>query len=118
MVSAIMKDHLRKELGKRIRELREALGLSQIELARKVHKSSAAYIAFIESGERNISTMDLICLAKELGTTVADLVGEDGPEKKVQFKQALRNSGDLDAEDKRRIMDYYEFLKSKRNAER
>jgi transcriptional regulator with XRE-family HTH domain len=71
-----MNDKARKALGKRIRELREALGLSQIELAQRVDKSSAAYIAFIESGERNISTMDLMCLAKELGTTVAALVGE------------------------------------------
>jgi transcriptional regulator with XRE-family HTH domain len=110
-----MNDKARKALGKRIRELREALGLSQIELAQRVDKSSAAYIAFIESGERNISTMDLMCLAKELGTTVAALVGEQSTGKQVQFKQALRNSGDLDKDDKKKIMEFYEFLQSKKD---
>jgi len=107
-----MNDDARKSLGKRIRELRETLGFSQIDLAKKVGKQSAAYIAFLESGERNISTIDLMVLAKALGTTVSELVGEQGSSKKVQFMQALRNSGDLDKEDKQKIMQYYEFLKS------
>lgn len=107
-----MTDNKRKSMGERIRELRTQLGLSQLELAQKVGKSSAAYIAFIESGERNISTLDLMTLAKHLGTKVAGLVGEEKTGKKVEFMQALRSSGDLDTEDKRKIREFYEFLQS------
>lgn len=107
-----MNENMRKAMGKRIRALREQLGLSQIELAKKVGKSSAAYIAFIESGERNISTMDMMLLAKKLGTTVAELVGEEDAKKEVKFMQALRSSGDLDTDDKRKIREFYDYLQS------
>lgn len=110
-----MNDASRKTMGKRIRERRDALGLSQLELAQRVGKSSAAYIAFIESGERNITMVDLMVLAKELGTSVAELVGEEESSKKVPFKQALRNTGDLDSDDRKKMMEFYEFLRSKKN---
>jgi len=110
-----MNDNTRKEMGQRIRKLREQLGLSQLVLAEMVGKSSAAYIAFIEAGERNISTMDLMLLAKKLGTTVAELVGEEKRKDKTEFMQALRSSVDLDEKDKRQITEFYEYIKSKKN---
>lgn len=54
---------VRSSLGKKIREKREAFNISQIELAQALGKKSAAYIAFIESGQRNISAAELIRLS-------------------------------------------------------
>ncbi len=110
-----MNEKRRKEIGKRIKELRKECNLSQIELSNKVGKSSAAYIAFIESGERNITSMDMIILAKELGATVGELVGEESVGKTISFKQALRNTGDLDPNDKKRIRDFYDYLQNSKN---
>lgn len=112
-----MDDHKRQQLGDRIRERRKELGLLQGELAELVGKKSPAYIALIESGERNISTMGLMELAKALKTTVADLIGEPLRQlNEVKFTQALRNSGDLDDEDRKKIEEFYNFLlSSKKN---
>lgn len=104
----------RQKLGKRIREKRETLGLSQTELAISVNKSSPAYIAFIEAGERNVSSMDLMLIAKRLGTTVSELLGEEKGVK-LEFVQALRSSKDISANDKKEIEKFYNFLKSKKN---
>ncbi|MDO8648817.1 MAG: helix-turn-helix transcriptional regulator [Candidatus Peregrinibacteria bacterium] len=112
-----MNDTTRKEIGKRIKQLREQLGLSQLVLAQMVGKSSAAYIAFIESGERNISTMDMMVLAKKLGTTVSELLSEPKREEKPTFMRALRSSKDLSEKDKQKITEFYEFLKSKNRDE-
>ena len=57
-------DEIRKVLGVRVRQLRKQFNMSQKELAVNIGKHSAAYIAFIETGERNISATDLIRLAR------------------------------------------------------
>jgi transcriptional regulator with XRE-family HTH domain len=67
----------KKELGDMIRKKRNKIGMSQTELAKSIGKTSPAYIAFIEKGERNITAMDLIDIAKVLMTTVSELVKED-----------------------------------------
>lgn len=106
----------RKNLGKKIREKREEMGLSQTELANLVNKVSPAYIAYIESGNRNISTMDLMRLAKVLNTTVSDLLGEreNKDNNRPEFLQALRSSADMKPLDKKRIEEFYWFLKEER----
>lgn len=106
-----MDTNSKKELGERIKALREDAGLTQGELAKKVGKSSPAYIAFIEAGDRNISAMDLMLIAKQLGTSVAELMGEK-KEEKPEFLQALRSSTGITPKDKQEIEKYYFFLKS------
>lgn len=53
-------------IGQRIRELRKKHRMSQMELARNLGKTSAAYIANIEGGFRNITAADLSRLAHHL----------------------------------------------------
>ena len=58
---------IRKNVGKRIKELRHKLGISQEKLAEKaeIHRT---YIASLEVGKRNISivTLEKIVIALEV----------------------------------------------------
>ncbi len=62
--------------GKRVRTLRERLGLSQEELADKagIHRT---YIGGVERGERNLGLKNVFRIAKALGVTVTDLFTEE-----------------------------------------
>lgn len=65
-----------KTLGERIRELREKQDLSVRELAKRIHVSPP-FLSDVELGRRHPSDEVLGKLAKELGTTVADLQKHD-----------------------------------------
>lgn len=97
------------EVGSRIKSQRKEKGLSQTELALAIGKSSPAYIAFIESGERNISTVDLIKIAENLNVSVSFLVGE----KENNFIEALRSSTDISSKDREQIENFFKFIKNK-----
>jgi transcriptional regulator with XRE-family HTH domain len=64
---------MKKPLGNRIRELREARDLSLRELARKVGEVSAAHITDIELGRRYPSESLLEKLARELKVSPEEL---------------------------------------------
>lgn len=71
------------DLGNRVRQLREAKGLSQEELAKKMGYSSRTSINKIEKG-RPCSQKIITRLAKALNTTPAYLMGwEDAPEPSI-----------------------------------
>jgi transcriptional regulator with XRE-family HTH domain len=91
------------------------MGLSQTELAQKINKTSAAYIAFIEAGKRNLSTMDLMLLAKNLDTTVSSLIGEQKEDKNAKILQVLRSSDELSPEDAKLMEEFYNRLKERNN---
>lgn len=65
--------------GKRIRQLREKAGLSQLELSLRCDELSASYIGFIEQGKKapTITTMNKIAVG--LGLTLGELLGDDEP---------------------------------------
>ncbi len=67
-----MADPLAK-FGATVRELRLQLGLSQEDLADEagVHRT---YVGSIERGERNVSLLNIIRLAKALRTTASGLL--------------------------------------------
>lgn len=62
--------------SEKIRQLREALGWSQIELAKRAKLSNSTIISDIESGERrqNITIETLDKIAGALGVTAKDLL--------------------------------------------
>lgn len=67
-----------KRLGRHIRELRLAKGItSQIALAAKA-KVDRTYVGGIERGQKNPSLEILEKIAKALGTTLTDLMKFDG----------------------------------------
>ena len=59
-------------LGQRIRELRERAEYSQEDFASEV-ELDRAYYGGVERGERNVSALNLIKIAKGLGKEVGDL---------------------------------------------
>lgn len=59
-------------VGKKIRSVREAAGMSQEQAAYEV-KLARSYYGGVERGERNISAINLIKIAKVFGCEVGDL---------------------------------------------
>lgn len=64
------------QFGKRVRTLRERLGLSQEELADKagIHRT---YVGGVERGERNLGLKNVFRIAKALGVSVSELFIEE-----------------------------------------
>ena len=58
-------------VGKRVKELRNKLGISQEELA-DIAQLDRTYITSVECGRRNISIVNIEKLAKALGVTLGD----------------------------------------------
>lgn len=67
------------EIGKRIREKREAIGMTQEELASKLGYKNKSSIAKIETGANDIIQSKVVEFANVLDTTVAYLMGWDNP---------------------------------------
>lgn len=65
--------NIKVEVGRKVRELREARGWSQEELGFEagLHRN---YIGGIERGERNVAILNISKLAKALGTRPRDLL--------------------------------------------
>jgi transcriptional regulator with XRE-family HTH domain len=59
--------------GKRVREKRTALGLSQEAFADKC-KLDRTYISGIERGKRNLSLRNIEVIAKTIGISLAELL--------------------------------------------
>lgn len=66
-----------EEVYIRIKELRQKLGLSQEELARKVGYTDRSSIAKIEAGKVDLTNTKIAEIAKALNTTPAHLMGWD-----------------------------------------
>lgn len=63
-------------IGKRIRERRKAIGISQSQLAKKVHITQS-FISKIEREEYNISADLLYNISKSLDISITELFGDD-----------------------------------------
>ena len=69
-----------KKIGQRIKQMREQLGLSQEELARKIGSSNRSTVSNYEQGNRTFKQSQIALFSKALGTTPAYLMGwEDSP---------------------------------------
>lgn len=69
---------IREEVGARIRERREAAGLSQGDLAAVLHRTRQS-VSAIERGVQSITTEQLALIARSINTTVDYLLdGDEG----------------------------------------
>lgn len=73
IILTMKKDAVTVKLGVAIRQLREDFGLSQEDLADKadLHRT---YIGSIERGERNVSIINIVRIARALDHTSASLL--------------------------------------------
>lgn len=79
-----------KQLGVNIKKARIKRGLTQEELSVAVGHKSAAWLSFVEKGQRNISVKDLYGIAGCLNTTMVEILNQDfpsrSPEKELFIK--------------------------------
>ena len=61
-----------KDLGRRIKELRQKAGLSQEKFALKI-EMDRTYFASVEAGRRNITICNIKKIADGLGVTLSEL---------------------------------------------
>ncbi|MDE7076240.1 MAG: helix-turn-helix domain-containing protein [Clostridia bacterium] len=64
--------NVKESLGKRIKILRNEIGISQEELADRA-EIDRTYITSVECGKRNISIVNIEKIAKALGVTLSKL---------------------------------------------
>lgn len=64
---------IKSKVGKRIREIREKVEMSQKDLAYSSNLDRS-YIASVESGQRNISIVNLEKIANSLGVSLSELL--------------------------------------------
>lgn len=85
------------DLYRNIKQLREAKGLSQDELAKKTGYTSQSSIAKIEKGEVDLPRSKIIAFAEALDTTPAFLMGwEDDNKNEWQPKLTDKDEKELD----------------------
>ena len=67
--------HFLQQVGSRIRELRNARGLTQAQLAQScgLHRT---FIGSVERGERNVAILNLHLIAKALRAPLTDFFGD------------------------------------------
>ena len=69
-----------EKFGHRVKEIRQARGITQEELAfsSQLHRT---YISSIEAGKRNISLVNIEKLALALGCDISDFFNEKGSQR-------------------------------------
>ena len=112
------------ELYKNIKKLREELGLSQEELAKRTGYTNRSSIAKIEKGLVDLSQTKIELFAKVLGVAPGDLMGwEQEPAEEPTLDEQLEGVEfalwgevkDLSDDEKQDILDFIKFKKSQRN---
>ena len=72
-MTSIDEKHFLRALGQRLRELRQARGWTQDQLAEKC-KLHRTFIGSVERGERNVSILNLRHIARVLRISLHDLL--------------------------------------------
>lgn len=80
-------------VGRRLRELRLAAGMTQAELAGR--RFSHAYVSVLEAGRREPSRAAVDYFAQRLGVSVEELWSEKGASWALQMAEDLRAEGQL-----------------------
>lgn len=75
----------RKQVGARVRMMRQLLGLTQADLAKKIGVTNQA-IATYEKGKREATYKNLIGLSRALGVTTDWLLGEPPHKREFQLQ--------------------------------
>ena len=107
-----MSNEERAELGARLRQAREYLGLSQVDVAKLMNLSRTA-ITQMENGKRGVDALELLALAKLYRCTAGSLTGDENPAD-ADGEALLRATSGLSPNDRRDILKFAEFLRNKK----
>lgn len=102
-----------KEIGQKVKQLREKNNLSQKDLAEKLGYQSDTAIHLIEKGKRSLSVEKLKELAEIFNVSASVLIDDKVYSKDVDIKTALRTDSRLNEKDIDQISDFIEFIKQK-----
>src|ERR1700691_3497585 len=105
-----------KEIGERIRKMREEAGLSQLALAKKMGCKSGNAVSLMESGERMVKSKDLTLLSVLLHCHPLYLLGEQ--EEARDVREAVRADDELSSEDKETLLHMIDVMKGRRRGAR
>lgn len=109
---------INKEIGKKIKDLREKKKWTKQELAKKLGYESDTAIHLIEVGKRKLSIEKLKIIAGLFEVSVSDLISEV-ENKKFDVITALRSDEALDEKDINQISSFIDFIKEKgKNSDR
>ena len=109
-----MKDEVNyKQIGQKIRKLREGASLSQREVAEEVGFASGTAISLIESASRRVSLTDLQKISNALEVEIGYFLGTD-KSVAADVIAALRADANLSSKDKDRLSEYYKFLRNRK----
>lgn len=110
-----MSDDDRKQLGRRLRDAREYLGLSQDEAAKAVGLTRSA-ISLIESGQRRVDAIELCRFAELYQRPMSDLAGTveiSAPALSPTLAHLVRTAQKLTDGDRAELVRFAEFLATK-----
>lgn len=102
-----------KVLGSRLKEAREALGLTQADVAGALDIPRSGVAAF-EAGERKVTGLELRRLARLYRRSVSWLLGESDDEDVVADAALYRAAEKLRPQDKEQVLRFVQFLAAQR----
>ncbi len=106
-----MTDDGRKQLAARLREAREAAGLSQEDVAQKLSLPRPA-ISQIENGHRRVEALELARFAKLYGRSLSFFADEE-PVGSKRLEALHRTAAALSEKDRAQVLRFAEFLRQK-----
>jgi transcriptional regulator with XRE-family HTH domain len=104
-----------EQLGARLREAREYLGLSQETVAEYLGVPRAS-ISVMEAGKRKVSSLELRDLSRLYKRPISHFLGDKGsvtvPEEETAARAIFRATKDLSPSDRQQVIRFAEFLRA------
>ena len=100
--------------GARVRERRQAMGLTQIELCQRIGRNNGTDVSMLESARRPISGATLVKLADTFGVSTDWLLCRDRQPDEHDLEAMLGSMGDVAL---RRLREHIETLETCRRLE-
>lgn len=114
----------KEQTGKRIKERRISLGMTQEQLAEKIGYHGKSTICHIEKGDSDMSQSKIAAIAKALDTTVDYILGFRDETILIETSRPadsaellLKYFSAMSAENKSLLLKYAEFLANEKEAE-
>ena len=104
-----MTDDVRREIGSKLREAREYLGLTQQEVAESLGIPRSA-ISLIELGQRRLETTELKRLAELYRRPTSYFTGEQNVSQQEEIHVLMRKAEAMSEQDRQEILQFADWL--------